>query len=180
MKNKAILGLFLAIVIGLTAVFITRQPASPGETLYRDIAQLNQKSLEELRGEYFLLHFWAKWCEPCIDEIPHLVQFARLVGEGKGPDGKPISFKKPLKVLAVSLDPSMDEARQILPNQGTDLPSNFLLALDPEHKFAEKMGSYQYPETYLINPKGEIQEKWVGVQKWMQPQVFEFFRQKLL
>ena len=74
----------------------------------------------------------------------------------------------------------VEEAKQILPDQGANLPPNFILALDADHKFAERMGSYQYPETYFIGPKGDILEKWVGVQKWLQPQVFEFFRQKLL
>ena len=172
MKNKAVLGFFLAIVIGLTAVFVTSGPPSPADSLYQEIGRINQNALNEVKGQYFLLHFWAKWCEPCTDEIPKLVEFARTVSE------KP--FQKPLKILAVSLDPSLEEARQILPNRGRNLPANFILALDPDHKFAEKMGSYQYPETYLINPKGEIQEKWVGVQKWTQPEVFEFFRKKLL
>lgn len=179
MRNKAVLGLFAAAVIGLTVFFLAPSDGENSQVLYSDIAQLNQNASDAVRGNYFLLHFWAKWCEPCIDEIPHLVQFARLWNEGKGADGKPVSYPKPLKVLAVSLDPTLEESLQILPNEGRDLPSNFILALDADHKFAEKIGSYQYPETYLVSPEGKILEKWVGIQKWTQPAVLEFFRQKL-
>ena len=74
----------------------------------------------------------------------------------------------------------MEDAKLILPEGGAHLPPNFILALDPEHKVAEKMGSYQYPESYFIDPKGKILEKWVGPQKWMKPEVFDFFKAKVL
>lgn len=173
MRNKAILGVILAAAIVLTLYFgFSPQKSERAETLYQEIARVNESSLKDLKGSYFLLHFWAKWCGPCIDEIPVLVQFSREINN-KG-------NQKPLKILAVSLDSNLEEAKQILPNQGADLPSNFILALDADHKFAEKMGSYQYPETYFVSPQGDIIEKWVGLQKWLQPQVFEFFKQKLL
>ncbi len=120
-------------------------------------------ALDQVKGSYFLLHFWAKWCEPCAEEIPHLVEFAKQV---------------PFKVLAVSLDPTLEESKKILPHEGKSLPANFILILDSAHQMAEAMGSYQYPETYLIDPQGKILEKWVGSQKWDQPEVLEFFKQK--
>ncbi|MBS1959846.1 MAG: TlpA family protein disulfide reductase [Bdellovibrionales bacterium] len=180
MKKIGVLGLFAVIVIALTAYFGPNKKAVHGEAIYQEIARINQSSLKDVQGQYFLLHFWAKWCAPCTDEIPVLVSFARFVNDHKNADGKPVQFEKPLRILAVSLDPTLEESKEILPDKGANLPPNFILLHDPDHKFAERMGSYQYPETYFIGPKGDILEKWVGVQKWLQPRVFEFFRQKLL
>ena len=30
--------------------------------------------LEDLRGQWVLVNYWAQWCKPCIEEIPELNQ----------------------------------------------------------------------------------------------------------
>jgi thiol-disulfide isomerase/thioredoxin len=162
-----------ALIAMICVVFLTlfwfKRGSEAKLDVYAKLQKIDHFDLNQIKGNYFILHFWAKWCEPCAEEIPHLVEFARQA-----------QFEKPLKILAVSLDPSLEESKKILPNQGADLPPNFILLLDAEHKFAESMGSYQYPETYLVDPSGQVIEKWVGPQKWNKPEVLEFFRQKVL
>ncbi len=158
------------IFVGVVALFAglrgTRQETSE---VYTKLGALQHFDLNQVKGSYFILHFWAKWCEPCAEEIPHLVEFASKA-----------NFGKPLKVLAVSLDPNLEDSKEILPEKGAHLPGNFILVLDADHQVAEKMGSFQYPETYFIGPEGQILEKWIGAQKWQKPEVLEFFKQKLL
>ena len=172
MKNRRKYLISAVAVVVLTLFWFNWNNGSSGVknlNVYPALSELKGFDLNQVKGQYFILHFWAKWCEPCADEIPHLIQFAN--------DAK---FQKPLKILAVSLDPSLDEAKTILPDQGAHLPANFLLALDADRKVAEKLGSYQYPESYFVDPAGQIIEKWIGTQKWQKPEVFEFFRQKVL
>ena len=172
MKNKSIYFIFAGIVVFLTLFWLNSNRSSSSSSkfdVYPALSELNGFDLNQVKGQYFILHFWAKWCEPCAQEIPHLVQFADQA-----------KFSKPLKILAVSLDPSLEEAKMILPEKGAHLPTNFILALDPDRKVAEKVGSYQYPESYFVDPSGQIIEKWIGSQKWQKPEVFEFFRMKLL
>ena len=162
-----------AIVAGVCVVFLTvwglKFSSSPKSDVYSKLQKINGFDLNQVKGDYFILHFWAKWCEPCAEEIPQLVAFAQRA-----------QFQKPLKILAVSLDPTLEESKQILPDHGAHLPADFILASDPDQHVAESFGSYQYPETYFVDPSGQILAKWVGPQKWNKPEVFEFFKQKVL
>ena len=167
-KHKFII--LIVVIVGILTFWALKTSSSEGRlNVYSSLRTLKSFNFKEVEGQYFILHFWAKWCEPCAEEIPKLIEFA-----------KKAQFAKPLKILAVSLDPTLEEANSILPNAGKSLPANFILILDPEHELAEKMGSYQYPETYFVDPKGQIIEKWIGPQKWTKPEVFEFFKMKIL
>lgn len=169
--NKKYFYLILVVFVGILTIYGWNQrttTAAGKGNVYAALSELPDFRIEKVQGSYFLLHFWAKWCEPCAEEIPHLIEFAAAA-----------KFKQPLKILAVSLDENLDTSKEILPNKGANLPEGFMLALDAKHQVAEKLGSYQYPETYWISPQGEILEKWVGAQKWQKPEVLEFFKQKL-
>ena len=163
MKKKIWIGFCVAIVGILTGAFYFNSQKSRS-SVYANLEKYSITDTSKLKGHYFLLHFWAKWCEPCAEEIPQLLEFAQKA-----------QFPKPLYILAVSLDPSLEESKKILPENGANLPANFILALDQNHKYAEAVGSYQYPETYFVSPEGEILEKWVGPQKWTKPEVLQFF-----
>jgi thiol-disulfide isomerase/thioredoxin len=168
--QKKIFIIGVVILVGILTVWKFSGVSKEGKiNVYSSLAGVKGFDPKSVEGQYFILHFWAKWCEPCADEIPVLVEFS-----------KKAQFAKPLKILAVSLDPTLDDAKQILPDQGNSLPANFILLLDPEHKVAESMGSYQYPETYFVDPKGQIIDKWIGPQKWAKQEVFDFFKMKIL
>jgi cytochrome c biogenesis protein CcmG/thiol:disulfide interchange protein DsbE len=143
-------------------------PTDDPKQVFKNLSELPGFHRADLKGSYVLVHFWAKWCEPCAEEIPQLVEFAKNPG-----------FPAKLKIVAVSLDPNLDESKTILPEQGKNLPASFLLFLDSEHKVAEKMGSYQYPETYFVDPTGAVLEKWIGPQKWTKPEVLDFFVKRI-
>jgi thiol-disulfide isomerase/thioredoxin len=111
--------------------------------------------LEDFKGQPVVLHFWASWCAPCVDEFPQWLATARAY-EGK-----------PGKWLAISLDESWDDARKIL--NGVELPKNVVSVLDPERKTPEAFGSFEFPESYLLTSDLKIAQKWVGAQKWDGP-----------
>ena len=36
-------------------------------------------TLSQLKGQVVVLNFWATWCQPCVEEVPSLDQFANTV-----------------------------------------------------------------------------------------------------
>lgn len=109
-------------------------------------------SLRALKDRPVILHFWASWCPPCIDEISAFVEAARALG-GRGP-----------QFVAVSLDKNWDEVFKLIPRD--QWPKDVLSLLDPEGVVAERYGSFQFPETYALNPDHTVLRKWVGPQDW--------------
>jgi cytochrome c biogenesis protein CcmG/thiol:disulfide interchange protein DsbE len=118
-------------------------------------ARGNLRSSEELAGKGVVLHFWATWCAPCIEEIPKFLKAAKE------------SAHLPLTWVAVSLDPTWAEAERTLPSKQwlSEVPALWVL-LDPEQKVSEAFGSFQFPETYLFDSEGKRLAKWVGPQPW--------------
>jgi cytochrome c biogenesis protein CcmG/thiol:disulfide interchange protein DsbE len=116
-------------------------------------------TLEDARGKIVLVHFWASWCPPCLQEIPDLLDFAnQWAKEGNG---------KPIQIFAISLDDKWENAEKILDT--AKLPKNFTSLLDLSTKVPDAYGTYQYPETYLIDGEGRIIAKWIGAQPWSSP-----------
>jgi cytochrome c biogenesis protein CcmG, thiol:disulfide interchange protein DsbE len=110
------------------------------------------RRLADLAGNVVMVHFWATWCPPCLDELPQILAL------GKAYAGKPF------RIYAVSLDESWADALKMLPQEG--LPREIISVLDPTQAAAERYGSYQYPESYLLDRELRIVAKWVGPQDW--------------
>ena len=111
--------------------------------------------LQSLKGQVVLVHFWASWCPPCLEEIPNFLKLAESYA------GKPIKF------IAVSLDEGWDEAKKTLaPDAHGD---NLISVLDQTKLLPDRYGTYQYPETYLLSKDLGIITKWVGGQNWESP-----------
>ena len=104
------------------------------------------------QGKVRVVHFWASWCPPCLEEIHEFLAAMKKAKE-MGVVG-----------IAISLDPSWAEAHKIVPSGS--FPGGVISLLDSKQLVSEKFGSFQYPETYLIGKSGEILQKFVGPQAW--------------
>lgn len=111
--------------------------------------------LHDYRDKLVLLHFWASWCPPCLDEIPQWVELATRFKD------------QPVQLVAISLDDAWEEAQKVLPDR--NLPANLISVLDVTTKLPEEYGTYQFPETYLLDGEQKIIAKWVGPQDWSRP-----------
>jgi peroxiredoxin len=107
--------------------------------------------LFDYRGQFVLINFWATWCPPCIWEMPSLSKASEdLKDEG-------------LLVLAISVDEEgWVPVRQFLERQ----PLHFPILLDTMGDVSGQYGTYQLPESYLVDSRGIIVKKYIGPHKW--------------
>lgn len=89
-----------------------------------------------------LLSFWATWCKPCIEELPHLEKiYTDLKGKG-------------LKIFAISVDGEKTAAKvePFARTKGMEIP----VLLDPNGDVARAFYAKDVPHTVLLNAAGEI------------------------
>lgn len=104
-----------------------------------------------------LVHFWATWCPPCIDEIPALQRLSRDFSDQQG-----------FVIVMVAVDDSTNKVTTFL-GPGWDM-----VLFDPSWDVAKRYGTSKLPETYLV-VRGQVVDKYVGATNWDDPEI----RQKL-
>jgi cytochrome c biogenesis protein CcmG, thiol:disulfide interchange protein DsbE len=118
---------------------------------------------KDFGGKLLVLNFWATWCPPCIEELPSLNEFSRQFA----PQG--------VVVLAVSIDRNEKVYRQFLESN----PVSFATARDPETDISSSYGTFQVPESYLIDRSGKVLYKVISNQNWMDPEFLARVKQML-
>ncbi|HEY8278606.1 MAG TPA: TlpA disulfide reductase family protein [Bdellovibrionota bacterium] len=112
--------------------------------------------LSSLRGYPAIVHFWATWCAPCVQELPELLARAKLLR------------RQGFSVVTVAVDESWEKLAEFFRHYPAlrDIQNHSILVLDPGGKIAEKFGSSRFPESFLINDSLVIDNKLVGPQPW--------------
>ncbi len=111
--------------------------------------------LSDYRGKVVVLNFWTQTCQPCVEEMPDLVEFAEM--SKSRPD---------VALLTVSADESAESARQFYVAQfGKEPP--FPVAIDPNREVITKaFGTTLFPETWVIDKEGVIVARFDGKRSW--------------
>jgi cytochrome c biogenesis protein CcmG/thiol:disulfide interchange protein DsbE len=134
-------------------------PPTNGTTLAGD-----EVSLDDFRGRWVAVNFFASWCTPCILEHPELVAFDQ---EGHK-TGK-------AALLSITFDNSSQDAKEFFDKRGGDWP----VIDDPDNTLAVAYGVTKVPETYLVAPDGTVVYKTAGqTTKAELDQVIDSFEQR--
>ncbi len=120
-------------------------------------------TLDNFGGKVLVLNFFASWCPPCVEEMPSLDEFAR--------EFKPAG----VVVLGVSIDKNEAQYRKFL----TRFQVPFETSRDPNADISTSYGTFQFPESYLIDRNGKVIEKVISNQNWMDPEFLARVRKML-
>jgi len=105
-------------------------------------------SMDALQGKVVLLDFWATWCGPCREALPHIQKVAKkFQGE-------------PLVVLSVSLDSDEQKWKAFITKNEMTWPQyrdgGFTGSI------AKMFGVAAIPHTFTIDSDGVLQEEHIG------------------
>lgn len=105
-------------------------------------------SLDDLQGKVVLIDFWATWCGPCREALPHVREIAKKF------DGQP------LIVLSVSVDTDEGKWKEFVAKNEMVWPQYF------DHGFtgpvAKSFNVQAIPHTFTIDADGVLQDEHIG------------------
>lgn len=109
--------------------------------------------LSDYKGKTVVLDFWATWCGPCQQSLPHTTEIAKKYAD------------KNVVMLAVNVWDTPTAFQAWLPKHPEYAPLHF--AIDPNTDQSKSVASALYgvsgiPTQYVIGPDGKIQASIVG------------------
>lgn len=97
--------------------------------------------LSEYRGRVVMINFWATWCSPCRQELPHL---ERLYGQYR---------KAGFMLLGVSIDDHPKAAQAMARQLGVRFPVLF----DSAKQVSKRYDVDAMPSTLIVDRDGRVQ-----------------------
>ncbi len=105
-------------------------------------------SLADFKGKALLVDVWDTWCPPCRAEIPHFVDLYTKYN------------KKGLEILGVAGGrDGVDAVNKFIQDYGIKYPN----AIATQEFIDGFGGIYSIPTTFVIDKKGNIVQKYVGL-----------------
>lgn len=152
-KRRFLLKFFLIFCLGLIWVFLLTQCAKEKKSPSALAPDFTLKTLDgeeiilsQLKGKVVLLDFWATWCGPCREAIPHLIQLYKAYRENG------------FEVIGMSLDKG-DGA--VVRNFAKSMDIPYPIVMAPE----EVVRNYRVtsiPTTFILDKEGKIRQRITG------------------
>ena len=101
-------------------------------------------SVQDMKGQVWLLNVWASWCGACKDEHPVLMEMSR---------------QKLVPIVGMDYKDKRVDGESTLQQAGDPYT---LAIFDADGKVGFDYGVYGVPETYIIDKQGVIRDKIIG------------------
>jgi thiol-disulfide isomerase/thioredoxin len=109
--------------------------------------QTTAPTIADLRGQWIVINYWAKWCKPCITEIPELNDLDQQYSE--------------ITVLGVNYDGATgEELAALLEELGVEFA---MLSEDPASSL-NLPRPVVLPTTIILDPSGKFSQTLIGPQ----------------
>jgi len=102
-----------------------------------------RRNVSEWKGKVLAINFWATWCPPCLEEIPHFIKLQEKYGH------------QGLQFLGIALE-GVDEVLGFANEHGINYP--LLVGEQEVIKLAGKFGNHMggLPYTVILDRNGHI------------------------
>ena len=118
-------------------------------------------TLEDLKGKFVLVNFWATWCNPCIVEMPLLEKLHQTLKSEK------------FTVLGLHVGPgpeNIEEFKKLM-------PISFPIYVDMDLEV--NWGVPGLPTTFLMNPEGKLIYRAVGKREFASDDMVNFLKSQI-
>ena len=118
-------------------------------------------TLDDLKGKFVLVNFWATWCNPCKVEMPLLEKLHQTLKGDK------------FTVLGLHVGPgpeNIEEFKKLM-------PMSFPIYVDMELEV--DWGVPGLPTTFLLNPEGRLIYRAVGKREFASDDMINFIRNQI-
>jgi len=151
--------------VSINGVPQTNLPLPPSkniENLSWQLASGNRQTLNDLKGKVVVLDFWATYCPPCIEEIPHLASLQ--------------SKYQNLQIIGLHIGGNEDKPK--VPAFVEKLKMNYPLGY-PQDELTDALlsGDDRIPQTFVFDKTGKLLKKFVGFDAQIKAQLDEAIEQ---
>lgn len=114
-------------------------------------------SLSKQKGQVVFVNFWATWCAPCREEMPSMQRLYAKMPKDK------------FKMVALYNRDKPELVKNFVTKLGITIP----ILDDEQNILGERYGLTGLPETFIVDKKGVIREKFIGPKEWDSPKIFD-------
>lgn len=100
-----------------------------------------------LRGKPAIVHFWASWCQPCVEEAPEFAALRRRLG-GRA------------RLVGVNWSDNLGDAREFITRHRWTFP----VLVDADAAAGQHDGIQGLPATLILDEQGRIVKRLTGPQ----------------